>query len=295
MSKDDLIKLLDRTVSLYKGTRIQRIRKSPTKLLYSKFLELISLWFNRPVRIKAKTFWNDEMLIIIPEGVSLFICRYGFFEEGLTRMILEYLKPGMAFFDIGSHFGYYTLLGSVLVGNEGRVYSFEPVPSTFNILKANVSNKDNVFLNNCAVLFEKKKVLINDYGIKYSALNSIYNARLPQDILLKLKTKEYKVESISIDDYVKHNAIIPNFIKIDVESSEYEVLLGMEKTIAKFHPIISIEVGDMGVKGVSTSKDLINFLVNKNYQPYEFKDGKILQHALKENQYPSDNILFLPE
>jgi len=295
MSRDDLIKLIDRSVSLCKGTRIQRIRKSPTKLLYSKFLELISLWFDRSVRIKAKTFWNDKMLIIIPEIVSLSIYRYGFFEEGLTRMVLEYLKPGMTFFDIGSHFGYFTLLGSILVGNEGRVYSFEPIPSTFNILKANVSNKDNVFLNNCAVFYEKKKVLINDYGIKYSALNSIYNARLPQDILLKLKTKEYEVESISIDDYVKHNGVIPNFIKIDAESSEYEILLGMEKTIAKFHPMISIEVGDMGVKDVPTSKDLINFLVNKSYQPYEFKDGKILQHALKKNQYPYDNILFLPE
>ena len=295
MSRDDLIKLIDRSVSLCKGTRIQRIRKSPTKLLYSKFLELISLWFDRSVRIKAKTFWNDKMLIIIPEIVSLSIYRYGFFEEGLTRMVLEYLKPGMTFFDIGSHFGYFTLLGSILVGNEGRVYSFEPIPSTFNILKANVSNKDNVFLNNCAVFYEKKKVLINDYGIKYSALNSIYNARLPQDILLKLKTKEYEVESISIDDYVKHNGVIPNFIKIDAERSEYEILLGMEKTIAKFHPMISIEVGDMGVKDVPTSKDLINFLVNKSYQPYEFKDGKILQHALKKNHYPYDNILFLPE
>ncbi len=295
MDNFTLIKLLEKSISLSKGTKLYKITRSPGRLFYSKILEFFSLILKNSFEIKAKTFWNDEMLIIIPEVVSLFIYRYGFFEEGLTRMILEYLKPGMAFFDIGSHFGYFTLLGSVLVGNEGRVYSFEPIPSTFNILKANISNKNNVFLNNCAVFSEKKKVLINDYGIKYSAFNSIYNSRLLQDIHQKSEIKKYEVECISIDDYVERNGVIPNFIKIDAESSEYEILLGMEKTIAKFHPMISIEVGDMDVKDVPTSKDLINFFVNKSYQPYEFKDGKILQHALKKNQYPYDNILFLPK
>lgn len=263
-------------------------------MLYSKILEFIVLWLKNPIRIKTKTFWNEEMTILIPEVVSLSLCKYGFFEEGLTRMVLEYLKPSMIFFDIGAHFGYFTLLSSILVGNEGQIHSFEPTPSTFDILKVNVSNKHNIFLNNLAVFSERKIVLINDYGTKYSAFNSIYNSRLSQDIH-QSEIKKYEVESISIDDYVEHNGVIPNFIKIDVESSEYEVLLGMEKTIAKFHPVISIEVGDMGVKDIPTSKNLINFLVNKGYQPYEFKDGKILQHALKKNQYPYDNILFLPE
>lgn len=264
-------------------------------MLYSKILEFIALWLKNPIRIKTKTFWNEEMTILIPEVVSLSLYKYGFFEEGLTRMVLEYLKPSMIFFDIGAHFGYFTLLSSILVGNEGQIHSFEATPSTFDILKINVSNKHNIFLNNLAVFSERKIVLINDYGTKYSAFNSIYNSRLSQDIHQKSEIKKYEVESISIDDYVEQNGVIPNFIKIDAESSEYEILLGMEKTISKFHPMISVEVGDMDVKGVPTSKDLINFLVNKSYQPYEFKDGKILQHTLKKNQYPYDNILFLPK
>lgn len=55
-------------------------------------------------------------MVVIAELVSLFIYRYGFFEEGLTNIFLHYLKPGMTFFDIGAHFGYFTLLGSALVG-----------------------------------------------------------------------------------------------------------------------------------------------------------------------------------
>jgi len=289
---NDLNKFLEKSISFSKETRIQKIKKNP-KIFMSKILEILALWFKIPIKVKAKTFWGENMTVIIPEVVSSCLYRYSFFEEGLTKMILEYLKPGMTFFDIGAHFGYFTLMASYIVGGSGRVYSFEPIPRTFNILKANVSNRRNVVLNNCAVYSIPKKITINDYGTRYSAFNSVYNARLPQNVISKLKPLPYEVSAISVDEYVINNNIKPNFIKIDAESSEYEIILGMEKTIDKFRPIISIEVGDM--KGVPPSKDLVNFLVScGNYQPYEFKEGKILQHALKNEQYQYDNILFLP-
>lgn len=292
MSNIDLIKLVEKSIAVSKGTRIQRLKKAPQKMLYSKILEFITILFKNTIRIKTKTFWHENMLVLIPEIVSLSIYRFGFFEEGLTRMVLEYLKPGMTFFDIGAHFGYFTLLASVIVGNEGQVHSFEPTPSSFDVLKTNVSNKGNVFLNNNAVFSKKKIISINDYGTKYSAFNSIYNARIPQNIRKKLKVEKYKVETISIDEYVENNGVVPDFIKIDAESAEHEILVGMKKTINRFHPIITIEVGDMDVEGVPTSKKLINFLIQRGYKPYEFKDGKILHHNLKK-RYQYDNILFL--
>jgi hypothetical protein len=92
---------------------------------------------------------NENIFIIIPIQVLLNIYRY-FFEEGLTRILLEYLKLGMAFFNIGSHFGNSTLLSSFLVSIEGQVYFFESTPSSFNMLEA------NVVLKNCAVFNNKR-------------------------------------------------------------------------------------------------------------------------------------------
>jgi FkbM family methyltransferase len=288
-----LIELFDKAIYLFRGTKFWKLREAPLKLIYAKFLQLFAEKLNKPIKIKTKTFWNENMLVIIPEIVSLSIYRYGFFEEGLTRMVLEYLKPGMTFFDLGAHFGYYTLLASFIVGKKGEVHSFEPTPSSFNILEANALNKVNVVLNNCAVFSKKKTIFINDYGTKYSAFNSIYKPRLPSDI--NLKAQKYRAKSTSIDDYVKSEGIIPNFIKIDAESSEYEILLGMERTINNFYPIISIEVGDLGVKDAPKSKDLINFLVRKGYQPYEFIKGSILPHIPKNSHYNYANILFIPK
>lgn len=280
---------LAKAISLSKKKKYQKIINSPIKMIYSETLRLLK----KPVTRKATTFWNDAMSVVVPEAVSMNIYRYGFFEEGLTKMILQYLKPGMTFFDIGAHFGYFTLLGSYLVGEEGQVHSFEPTPSTFKILKRNTSAKTNIFLNNLAAFSDKKVMSINDYGITYSAFNSIYSARLPQNVIQNLQARTHNIETISIDEYTSKKGIMPNFIKIDAESAEYEILVGMDKTIAKYYPIITIEVGDLEVKEARTSQEIIRFLMTNGYKPYQHNDGKIVIHDLKE-RYQYDNLLFLP-
>lgn len=291
----NLIESLKRAVSISEATRAQKLKKVPVRLIYSKILELISRWLDKAFKVKAKTFWGEKILIIIPEEVSLSLYRYGFFEEGLTKIILEYLKPGMTFFDVGAHFGYYTLFSAHIVGDKGQVHAFEPTPNIFEILKSNTLKKSNVILNNLAVGSKRNTVVINDYGIRYSAFNSVYNARLPKNIISKLNPKKYEIQTISIDEYVEENKIKPDFIKIDAESYEHEIFLGMKQTIDKFHPVITIEVGDMNVEGVPTCKELIEFLINKGYQPYEYKDGRILPHLIGEEPYQYENILFLPK
>ncbi len=293
MDKPILFKSLEKAVYIAKGTRLEKLRTAPIKFVNSKLLELIAMSLNKTFKIKTMTFWNENMFVIIPEEVSLFIFRYGFYEEGLTRMVLEYLKPGMTFFDIGAHFGYFSLLALYIVGDKGYVHSFEPTPSTFSILRSNTFKKPKVILNNLAVASKRKTVVINDYGIRFSAFNSVFNARLPNNIISKLKPQKHEIPAISIDEYVEENKVKPDFIKIDAESFEYEILLGMEETINKISPIISLEVGDYGVKETCTSKKLIEFLNNKGYKPYEYKEGNILPHNVKE-VYQYDNILFLP-
>jgi FkbM family methyltransferase len=294
MINNELITELQKANIYSKATRVQKVIRNP-KVIAIKGIEILCRLFEKTLKIKVKTFWNEQMHVIIPELVSLNIARYGFHEEGLTRMIFEYLRPGMTFIDIGAHFGYFTLLSSYIVGNTGQVHTFEPTPSTFSILKSNVSNKNNIVINNAAVFSKRKIVSINDYGIKYSAFNSIFDARVPIDFIKKMKFKKYEVDAISIDEYIEDNHIKPNFIKIDAESAEHEILLGMEKTINKFHPIISLEVGDIGVTGVPTSQSLLQMLIDRDYLPYEYKKGLIVQHVLKDAPYQCNNILFIPK
>jgi len=295
MHNNRLSELLENKILLSKGNRIQRLIKLSFEILFAKILEIVALVFKRSIRIRKKTFWNEDMYIVLPELVSLNICKYGFYEENLTKMILKYMKHGMTFFDIGAHFGYFTLLGSYIVGDKGQVHAFEPTTITFKVLNLNVLEKSNVILNNLAVSSKSKTVLMNDYRMRYSAFNSIYCARLPNNIVSKIKPQKHEIQAISIDEYVKNNSLRPDFIKIDAESSEYEILLGMKNTIDNFHPLITIEVGDMDIEGVFKSKELIEFLKDMGYQPYEYADGEITPHIIKDESYSYDSILFLPE
>jgi hypothetical protein len=106
-------------ISDYRAPRINKLRRGGVKLAYSKVLELLARRFEIGIRRRATLFSGHTMTVVFPEPTSLAVSRYGFYEEGLTRMVLKYLKPDMTFLDVGAHVGYFTILGSWLVGSGG--------------------------------------------------------------------------------------------------------------------------------------------------------------------------------
>ena len=279
--------------AIHRGSWVSKLRHGHVSLVYSKLLELTLKGLGRSVTRKARLVWGDEMTVVYPEIASLGISRYGFFAEGLTRLLLAHLKPGMAFLDVGAQLGYFTMLAAWLVGESGQVHSFEPTPSTFELLSLNAGQKSNVHLNRVAVTSGPGTVTLNDYGPSFSAFNSIYNARLP-DRAGPAKPSQVQVPTISIDQYVDQENLAPDFVKIDAENADYEILTGMEDTLKRFHPIISVEVGDMGIEGVPLSKEIVRFLMEKGYQPYEYRDGDIIVHQPQE-RYDHNDLFFIPE
>jgi FkbM family methyltransferase len=242
--------------------------------------------------MQAKTFWGESMNVVFPEIVSCFIYRYGYFEEDLTQVMIEYLNEGDVFLDIGTHFGYYSMLGSHIVGKKGSVHSFEPTLSTYNIANSNLK-KNNVVLSNKAVWSKSDKLTINDYGTKYSAFNSLFKAKLTDELSKNLKFVRNEVEAVCIDDYVRSKNISPKFIKIDAENAEYEILQGMKHVLHDIRPIISLEVGDIGGENSSDSSASVRYILEQGYSVYEIEKGKLRLHNLKE-YYHHANLIFFP-
>ena len=126
--------------------------------------------------------------------------------------------------DVGAHFGFFTILMADLVGSNGQVHSFEPIPSTLKVLKKNADSFQNIQINNEAVWRNSDQLYLNDYGLNASAFNSYRDSRG----LSNKEKKRVKVNAINLDEYIKNKNISPTFIKIDSESTEYEVLEGMK-------------------------------------------------------------------
>lgn len=289
----DSLERLEGNLRLFRQPRVRKIASSPWKFIHAGVLQAIATRRPNGLAAKAMLFSGEDMTVVFPEYVSVALWQYGFYEEGLTRMLLEHLKPGMIFFDIGAHFGYYTLLGSGIVGDQGQVHSFEPTPRTFEVLQSNVKDKPNVHLNRIAVSSKPGTVTLNDYGVRFAGHNSLHRGRFDGDELERIEVTKHEVQTTTLDDYVNSEGVRPHFVKIDAESAEYEILEGMTRTMEEMRPIISIEVGDKDIEGVLSSKDLISYLSGKRYQSYEFKEGRISIHEPKD-RYEWDNLLFVP-
>ena len=288
---DEHLNRFRRNVRLFHASPAQKLARMPLRMLYTKFLEQAARGLKRPVTVTAKTFWDGEMTVVFPEQISVSIARYGVFEEGLTSMLMKELRPGMVFYDVGAHFGYFGLLALWLVGDGGQVHSFEPTPSTFEVLTKNLGGKPNVKLNNAAVFREESTLSLSDYGLTFAAHNTLGAGKLDEQTKATLAPKQVSVRSLALDDYVRAGAPRPDFVKVDAEGAELDILKGMGGLLNENGPAISLEVGDPGAPG--GSRDVLEYLTSKGYRPFEYRDGAIVPHQPKD-RYAYDNLLFKP-
>lgn len=249
------------------------------------------LRFAMPVQCNVYTFWGDVMNLVLPEAVSDEIALSGIYETDLTIALIKLLEPGMVFFDIGAHRGYFSLLAAQLVGPTGQVHAFEPTPGTYELLSSNVRSHSNVHLNNVAVYSESKELTFHDYGLCAPAFNSIYAPRLSKEAAARTPVENRRVPAVSIDDYVKSSGVRPNLIKIDAESAESDILKGMAETLLTMRPAFTLETGDMDLEGVSSTRDLIILACSFGYTPIDISEGQIRRHQIQD-RYGCGNLLF---
>lgn len=159
-------------------------------------------------------------------------------ELPVQRAVVEALRPGHVFYDIGSNVGFFALIAARAVGGAGQVYAFEPAPDTADCLRANVQR--NGFRN----------VTVLEMAVGATAGTAeFFITKHPggptlkgQDKALDLK-KRIPVRVETIDRLIATGRIAPpDVVKIDVEGAELDVLQGMSNTLVRHRPSIIYEV-----------------------------------------------------
>lgn len=285
LARDAMLTLLQRQAELQAASRAERLRRLPFRLLLPRLL----LATGGTCRVTAQTFFGRDMRVHLPDMVGAKLYQYGFFEEALTRAIIEHLHEGDVFIDIGAHVGYYTMLASLLVGPAGRVVAFEPTPRTRRELSSNTAELGNVTIVPAAAWDSPSRLTLRDFGWRSSSFNSVLAPRMSKPI----HYESIEVEAVAVDDWLAANGVVPHFIKIDAESAEHRVLKGLARTIEQHHPILSIEIGDYNLPGVPTSVELIRSVLALGYDAWQYRNGRLEPHRLA-NSYGYDNLLFTP-
>jgi FkbM family methyltransferase len=170
------------------------------------------------MRIRILSGGNRGFLWTV--GASHQACWIGNFEEHRQQALSEVLRYGDCFLDVGAHAGFFTLLGSRLVGPEGKVVAFEPLPENLKFLRLHLgANRiENVTVLDAAVS--------DSQGVAYFAEGrNTHTGELSPDGQIRVRT--VKLDELLADGIIP----APNVIKIDVEGAELRVLQGAEQIL----------------------------------------------------------------
>tara|TARA_R110002153_G_scaffold29711_16_gene91278 strand:+ start:10850 stop:11608 length:759 start_codon:yes stop_codon:yes gene_type:complete len=160
--------------------------------------------------------------------------------------VLKLLEKRVVAVDIGANIGMMTTRYSEVFE---EVYSFEPVDLNYECLQDNVKHLDNVKTYNVALGDKVQDTFIHNEA-NYSnsggwSINDFTNATW-MHYNKKIKLVKESIHVQLLDNY----KIKPDFIKIDTQNYELQVLKGAENTIKQSLPIIQIEVDKMTVRQV---------------------------------------------
>ena len=188
----------------------------------------------------------------------------------------KFLKEDFVVFDIGANIGVFTCFAANVV-KKVKFFAFEPVSMVFDILKKNTESYRNIeiFQLSLGSREETKEILIRTWNPGYSTIKDSAVQRPKESFDIKENIKISKLDNI----VNKLNLEKINFIKIDVEGYEVEVLRGGIETIKKFRPTIGVSLHNQ-----SFEKE-IREIFEKEIKNYEIR---------KSEKDPSD-LLCLPQ
>jgi len=278
--------------------------KWPRIFIYEKIRERTKKTFLRGV-----FFHKNPIIITEKHGIRFVLYPWDKtpLEKLLTQRMFDVdfmgfkklVKNNDLVFDVGANIGIHTTILSKLAGIKGKVYSFEPVPQTFNLLNETIALNyaHNVSSINIAFLEKRGSMEMNIFDTNYSAYNSFGNP-----IFGEIKAiNKIDVEVDTVDNFCKKNSISRiNFMKVDVEGFEKNVFAGARNMLENgLVDYLSFEVSKIPLDGnQAKAKDIFDILKSFSYKSYRYDpgtnkfDGPINDsNEFYENYYASRNDL----
>jgi FkbM family methyltransferase len=273
---------------LYFGLRILlRIvlgRQRRDRLYVEKELDFGVFWY-KFFKMMKRGNASKLLRFHVPKYGYEFYCRLNKDDFKLMALHEEEIldqfnpKPGDIVVDVGAHIGLYSLIAAKRVGASGKVIAIEPDPENYNLLQRNIElNKlTNVTILERAAFSSNSKLKLYLPGKErgFTKLSTIMANRAVTANFLE-------IDATTLDHLMLMQEITQvNWIKIDVEGAELEVLKGATVTLSVSKDIaLLIEVHN--VSNMDLHSAIVKFL-----QPYQF-------HIEFERRYPNGerHILF---
>lgn len=194
------------------------------------------------------------------------LLRTGFYELVMTNVFYKFLNEGDTVFDFGANIGYFSVLSSAIVGNAGKVYSFEPIHENCQLLEASrqINALNNIEINE---IFCGE---VTDVEITMS-LPSAGNSGIGS-LAVPLNAATTTVKTITLDDFCVRNGIPSvDFLKMDIEGGEGVAIRGMFSGLRNhLYKIVAVEFHPMQLQTLGEdSHALKEVFVRHGYHAFE--------------------------
>jgi FkbM family methyltransferase len=198
-----------------------------------------------------------------------YYCRLEDFNPDREADIVKLFRPkeGDIVVDVGAHIGKYTIIASKMVGPRGKVIAIEAHPANYDILKENIflNKLSNIIPLNYAVHSRETLVKLYEPGREegFTIYNTIMTDRTSLNSQKYIEVKANTLDSLLLENRIKE----VNWIKIDVEGAEFEVLKGATNILSSSKDIsLLIEIHNVGANNKTFYEPIIHLLESKNYK-----------------------------
>jgi len=233
-----------------------RLANSPEFASATPILPAGYVWM---AEIEGLRFWFDtgdrEM------GLVMAMNRY---EPEVLELMKATIRPGMRCIDAGANTGYYTCIMGKMVGPTGKIYAFEPMPSSFLMLKRNVAENDLVAIVDAHELACSRRRMV----LEATVLANMFIAGARE------AGQKVNMNAVPVDEIVSGPIDI---LKVDVEGHKIKALTGMTRIIHEHRPVIFSEINQYWLQTCAgtTGKAYLQSLNDLGYRVFNVKQPNI--------------------
>lgn len=302
MTNNKILDAINKVERVANFSKIKRLLHNPIKYGYAIFYRELIYARNKEEKIvTTPLFYGKEMRVALPASTDIYLTggKSHSSEIRLAKFLILNLKNGNHFLDIGAHYGYFTLIGSELVGDNGFVFSFEPSNKNFSILSANTTPLKNVVIHKKAISQTTDNIIFYEFQNLQSEYNSSDVAQFEnEEWFQNAPPTKIEVQATTIDVLVQQSNFKPDIIKIDVEGAEDKVIQGGINYLGYHTPQIIMEYLEPK-RGNQNHKKAEKILLDLGYHSYIIiQDGTLerindIDNYLLSRNFESDNIVFI--
>lgn len=205
-------------------------------------------------------------------------------EKKAALTLRPYMSKDPVIFDVGSNKGDWA---AVLGPNAKEVHLFEPNEVLLHYSMVRFDTLNNFVYNNVGLFSENKVMPFHYFTNSNNGLSSVYRNQIWVDMGLPMKEK--KIHVVTLDHYWKDSI---DFLKIDVEGADFEVLKGADRLLTeKKIKFIQVEHSDHIILSGHSWDELVTYVRSKGYDVYDF-DG---ENFFKAQEYTKENYYLMEE